>query len=469
VNPAAAHLLAPVGVEPIRVPVLEAPGACIVTPPGSKSLTNRAILLAALARGGSTLRGALTDADDARVMIDAVRTLGAGVSAEGDAVRVAGVGGRWRTPPGGATLDLHNAGTAARFLAGTALLSAEPITIDGNARMRQRPIGELTEVLGTLGSAFEHLGAPGCPPVRITPPAALRHAAAVEVATTQSSQFISALLMAGVFLPGGLALRLTGEGTSGSYVEMTLGLLADLGASVRTSHDGRLVRVGGAGGAPGIDGFSCDIEPDASGATTFWAAGAIVPGLSCAIAGIGKRSLQGDARFPAMLARMGTAVEHGQTDTGAPTTLVRAPDPPGALAPILADMSEMPDAAMALACIACFAGGTSVLRGLRTLRIKECDRVEALRAELAKIGVRAEPPRGDPDALTITPPEGGVDCSAAAARVEFETYDDHRMAMSLALIGLRRPNVYIRNPACVGKTYPGFWRDWAGLYGKAEK
>jgi 3-phosphoshikimate 1-carboxyvinyltransferase len=136
----------------------------------------------------------------------------------------------------------------------------------------------------------------------------------------------------------------------------------------------------------------------------------------------------------------------------------------GTLKPILADMSEMPDAAMTLAAVACFASGTSILRGLRTLHVKECDRIAATYTELTKLGVMVQTPvQGDPDAMTITPPPGGVDCSPSCPPVTFETYNDHRMAMSLALIALRRPNVSIRNPGCVAKTYPGFWEDFAKL------
>jgi 3-phosphoshikimate 1-carboxyvinyltransferase len=137
---------------------------------------------------------------------------------------------------------------------------------------------------------------------------------------------------------------------------------------------------------------------------------------------------------------------------------------PQSLKPILADMSEMPDAAMTLAAVACFASGTSILRGLRTLHVKECDRIAAMYTELTRLGVMVQTPvQGDPDAMTITPPPGGLDCSPSAPPITFETYNDHRMAMALALIGLRRPNISIKDPACVGKTYPTFWKDFAKL------
>lgn len=426
------------------------------TPPGSKSLTNRAILLAALAAGESIIRGALLDADDTRVMIAAVKQLGASIDQVGTTLRVTGVGGRWRTPAGGLTLDLHNAGTATRFLAAAAALSPAPLTIDGNARMRQRPIGELAGILAALGCGVEYLGAPGCPPVRITPPkGALKPPAVLELGETQSSQFISALLLVAPWL-GGITLRLSGEITSPTYITMTLGLLAQLGVTVRTSDDSRLIRV--VSGTSGVAPFSCDIEPDASGATYWWGAGALLPGASVRVVGLSDDSLQGDVRFADLLARMGCRVTRrtspASIEVGAPQDRLR---------PILADLGEMPDASMTLAAVACFAHGTSILRGLRTLRVKETDRIEAVKSEISKLGVRVENPvQGDPDALTITPPARGLD-NTHQEPVTFETYDDHRMAMALSLIALRRPNILIKNPACVAKTYPTFWTEYARL------
>jgi len=467
---------APAAIEAMRRPLHELPSVLSlpalegagfdaeVRPPGSKSLTNRAMLLAALARGRSTVRGGLRDGDDAVQMLAALRTLGATITERDDAVEVDGVDGRWRVPDGGVTLGLNNAGTATRFLAGATLLAPAPVTIDGNARMRQRPIGELGDILERLGCTVEYLGEPGCPPLRITPPLEnARSASAVEVGATKSGQFLSALLLAGPWLPGGITLRLTAGATSASYVSMTLGLLTRLGAEVRTSDDLRVLRVGPPDGGRGLAAFDHEIEPDASGATYFWAAAAIVPGGRCRVPGLDEASLQGDAAFPETLARMGVrVVRHGAPDASIGTV------GPRALRPILADMSDMPDAAMTLAAVAAFAGGTSILRGLGTLRVKESDRIDAMRTELAKIGVEVRSPvAGDPDAMTITPPTGGLDLSDAAPPVVFDTYDDHRIAMSLAIVSLRRPNVSVRDPACVGKTYPGFWRDLASLHGHA--
>jgi 3-phosphoshikimate 1-carboxyvinyltransferase len=318
--------------------------------------------------------------------------------------------------------------------------------------MRQRPIGELSELLERLGAEVDYLGDYARPPVRITPPASGLRTNTLRVSTTRSSQFISALLLAAPFLPDGLTLRLDGVVTSASYVRMTVGLLERLGATVRTSEGLRVVRI-----LPGLAPFEADVEPDASGATYFWAAGAMLEDAGVGVTGLAGEPLQGDSGFPSLLARMGAGVTRDES-----TVTVRGPK---TLGPILADMSDMPDATMTLAVCAAFARGTSILRGVRTLRDKECDRIAALQSELGKVGVTVDADvHGDPDVITISPPDGGVDCSPNVEPVEFETFDDHRMAMSLALVGLRRPNVLIRDPGCVAKTYPTFFADLAALY-----
>lgn len=442
--------------------------------PGSKSLTNRALLLGALARGESRIHAPLLEADDAVRMRAALEQLGVTLTLADDTLTIRGIDGTWPVPAEGLTLNLNNAGTATRFLAAAALLARHPITIDGNARMRERPIGELAEILTRLGATCSFLAKPDCPPMRIMPPATRKGPGKLlEIPTTQSSQFISALLLIAPWLEGGLTIRLSGEITSPTYIEMTVGLLQRAGALVKTSEDLRVIRVGPpAGKTPGLDGFDYDVEPDASSATYFWAAAAINPASSAKLMGLSHRSLQGDASFPSLLARMGAIVEQNPATQNAPMAAREEPDPrehfiqvtgPVALEPIMADLSTMPDTAMTLAAVACFAPGISLLRGLRTLRVKETDRIEALRNELTKLGVKVEcPVMGDPDVMSITPARG--DMTLSSSRVEFETYDDHRMAMSLAVIGLRRPNVFIKDPACVAKTYPTFWQDLARVY-----
>lgn len=442
--------------------------------PGSKSLTNRALLLAALASGESHIRAPLLEADDALRMRAALEQLGVSLTLDNDTLTIRGIGGTWPVPASGLTLNLNNAGTATRFLAAAALLAQNPLTIDGNARMRERPIGELAEILTRLDATCDFLEKPNCPPIRITPPPTRKSSGKIlDIPTTQSSQFISALLLIAPWLEGGLTIRLTGEITSPTYIEMTVGLLQRAGALVKTSEDLRIIRVGTpAGKTPGLEAFDYDVEPDASSATYFWAAAAINPGSSAKLTGLSHRSLQGDASFPSLLARMGAIIEQNPATQNTPMAAREEPDQrdhfimttgPGSLEPIMADLSTMPDTAMTLASVACFAPGTSILRGLRTLRVKETDRIEALRNELTKINVRVEcPVMSDPDVMAITPPKG--DMTLSSSRVEFDTYDDHRMAMSLAVIGLRRPGVFIKDPACVAKTYPTFWADLAKLY-----
>jgi 3-phosphoshikimate 1-carboxyvinyltransferase len=454
--------------ESLPISPASRPFDAVIRPPGSKSLTNRALLLAALAHGASTLRRPLVDADDARRMLDAVARLGAHVEIRGDALVVTGVGGRWRVGPEPVALDLGNAGTATRFLAAAAMLAppgSGGVIIDGNARMRQRPIGELAGALDALGVRVRFLGAPGFPPLHVMPadPAAL--GSEVSFARTASSQFVSALLLVAPWLPHGLTARFTEPPTSASYIDMTVALLRRCGAQAKC---GDLSRPGAvtvfpspdpSGGAPGLRGFTYDVEPDASGAAPFWAAAALVPGARVQVPGLwleggaGPCSLQGDARFVRVLHRMGAQVEL------APGGLAVRGD---RLLGIEVDLSQMPDTAMTLAALACFADGPSRIAGLRTLRVKETDRIAALVAELSKVGARVEPfADGGDEGLVITPIPPAQ--RAGGDEVEFETYDDHRMAMALALVGLRRRGVKIRDPGCVAKTYPAFWQDFARL------
>ncbi len=424
----------------------ERPFDVTVRPPGSKSLTNRALLLAGLASGDSVLRNCLLDAEDARVMIAALRAMRVEIEIHERAgganeVHIRGVSGRLH---GGIELNLKNAGTATRFLTAAACLADAPVVIDGNQRMRQRPIGELLGLLRRLGVRIDELREKGCLPIRVHP--CRPDGGVVEVGATLSSQFVSALLLLAPWMRRGIEVVFTAPPTSPSYIDMTLALLrqAKLGQAERAADWTRAaVRVGG---RQGIPGFTYDVEPDASGATYFWGAAAVVPGARCVIGGLRSDSLQGDASFAGVL--------------------------PSVLAGGDVDLSTMPDTAMTAAAAACFGTGTATLRGLRTLRVKETDRLAAVQAELSKIDVEvriesyvAEGGVKD-ELLRITPPTtpGGVNCSPTAAPVVFDTYDDHRMAMSLAIIGLRRPNVVIRDPRCVAKTYPGFWRDWAALY-----
>ncbi len=444
--------------NPIPMLPLGIPFSVELAPPGSKSLTNRALLLAALADGVSTLRRPLIGAEDVERMSTALGSLGVEVDARGElpgervepAMRVRGGGGALQ---GTTQVDLANAGTATRFLAAAALHADGPVTIDGGPRMRERPIGELAAALRALGAEVEHLAGTECPPIRITPPDRASMGSEVAFGTTASSQFISALLLIAPWTPHGIRITIDGEVTSTPYIAMTLELLRVLGAkNVSASTDMRELFVGH---GP-ISAFDILIEPDASGASYFWAAAAMGRESACRITGLSRESLQGDARFPSVLAAMGAVTGESEGRLG----VASPPASRGGLSGVRVDLSTMPDTAMTLAVAACFANKPTTISGLRTLRVKETDRIEAIRRELAKLGAHCDITEDERDlSITISPP-----VSSSEEAIEFDTYDDHRMAMSLALIGLYRPNVSIRDPGCVRKTYPTFWSDLARLY-----
>ena len=445
-----------------------------IMPPGSKSLTNRALLMAALADGDSIIRRPLLDADDAQRMLEALKQLGIAweITATdhkgAHTLVVHGCGGAITPRKDEPVLNLNNAGTATRFLTAACCLADRPIVIDGNSRMRQRPIGELVDMLIELGAEVEELGEEGCVPLRVSGGEGFV-GGELPVGATLSSQYLSALLMVGPWLSEGLTLIFVEEPTSRSYVDMTVGLMGIAGAEVLRGEvevedeDGEVGVLEVLRVEPGGHGaLEYEVEPDASGATYLWGVAALFEGCRVRVPGMRFNSLQADARFPFVLKQMGASMEYsgGSGD-------VRG----GTLRGIEADLSQMPDAAMTLAVVACFAEGPTTIHGLKTLRVKETDRIAALQNELAKIGVSVEvieQEDGD-ESIVVTPPVGGVDESDGAPAVEFETYDDHRMAMSLALIGLRRPNVTILDPACVGKTYSGYWGDLVGVYGMARR
>jgi 3-phosphoshikimate 1-carboxyvinyltransferase len=480
----------------VRVEPVTRAAEVTIRPPGSKSLTNRALLLAALAEGTSTLTGALVEADDAQVMIRALRELGAeieitpehdsplgerGYAGEpsGNAtLRVRGVGGRWKLAKGqSVTLNLNNAGTATRFLTAAAILQppdAGGIVIDGNERMRQRPIGELVDAMNAAGLRVDYVGEKGFPPVRVWPvKEPLEQPIEFEFGVTQSSQFVSAVMMLGPFLPFGVAVKLPPNPTSAGYVRMTHWLLECFGAARSLRANGTIHPFLRGGRVPTIPARVWEVEPDQSAATYFLAAGALLAVLGSNIVTWFGSSANPSSRDWISYSSCSTQPDALFRDW-LDTERWRRSRP---TVPVFdLDMTDMPDAAMTAAVLACFADGTSTLRGLRTLRVKETDRIAAMVTELGKVGVVVEPfayvdPHGQQDeGIRITPSmlasgSRGIDCSRGVPEVVFHTYDDHRMAMSLALIGLRRPSVIIDDPACVRKTYPTYWRDLAKLYG----
>lgn len=439
---------------PITPPIAR-PAHITVRPPGSKSLTNRALALAALADSESTLTGAETESDDGAAMLGAIRSLGASVSQSADgALRIMGVAGK---PRRAADVFARDSGTTARFIAAACALGETPVTVDGSDRLRQRPIGALFGALRAMGAAVECTGAHDSLPAQVSAYAVPLRGGAVQVQGDVSSQFISALLMVGPWCKDGLQITCASPPVSAPYITMTTQLMERVGADVHASEDNSTLAV-----APGtMPGFTLAIEPDASAAMVFAAAAAILPGVTIEIAGVMRDSMQGDVRFLSVLDRMGARATWSATG-------VTVSCETKALAPIDVDLADIPDQAMTLAVLACFASGVTTIRGLRTLRDKECDRIAALQAELGKIGVRAETftyegRSGIDEALRITPTAHASDPANEQGAVALETHNDHRMAMTLALLGLRRPGVVILNPACASKTYPAFWRDFALL------
>jgi 3-phosphoshikimate 1-carboxyvinyltransferase len=403
--------------------------------PGSKSITNRALVVAALADGDSHLEGTL-DSDDTRVMRSALGGLGVDIQSDTESCQVRGRAGVLHHPT--EPLFAGNSGTTARFLTAAAALADGPVVIDGNARMRQRPIADLALALGALGVRVEVLGSGGCPPVRIHGPGFPGGRATIDA--TRSSQYVSAVLLSAPYAQQEVVLELAdGVCVSRPYVELTLQVMRAFGAEADWSADGGL-RV-----APGrYRGREYAVEPDASSAVYPLCAAAIAGGR-VRVDGLPRDSVQADLALLPILEQMGCAVHRG-------SDYVELQAPQGRLRAVDVDMNELPDAVLALAVVAAFAGGSTHIRNVANLRIKETDRLAALEKELRKIGANA---RAGEDSIHIAPgPHRGA---------EIETYDDHRMAMAFALAGLRIPGVAIRDPACVAKTWPDYFAMLEGI------
>jgi 3-phosphoshikimate 1-carboxyvinyltransferase len=420
------------------IPTASAPFRATLAPPGSKSLTNRALVLAAMAKGACTLRNVLF-ADDTEVMIDCLGRLGfvLGVDRAARTIKVEGRGGQ--VPAGSAELFCGNSGTTIRFLAALCSLGHGSYVLDGIARMRQRPIGGLVEILKNLGVRINYRMEEGFPPIEVLadelPGGILRYGA------EQSSQFLSAVLMAAPYARNEVHVDLVGQQTSWPYVAMTMRLMDVFHHTPELERDpeGNPKEIVIPRGAYGAVDYT--IEPDASNASYFLAAAAVHPGASVTIEGLGKQSLQGDVGFADVLHAMGADLVFGADFiTVSGTDLLRG---------VEVDLLSMPDVAQTLAVVALFAKGETMIRGLHTLKVKETDRLAALATELRKLGAEVE---AGPDYLAITPPQQITPASIA-------TYDDHRMAMSFAIAGMKVAGVTIQDPQCVNKTYPNFFED----------
>jgi 3-phosphoshikimate 1-carboxyvinyltransferase len=413
---------------PVRYVVpLTRPPDCRVTVPGSKSLTNRALLLAALAAGPSILEGALAS-DDTRYMTDACRRLGIDVQQEPATarLRVTGCGGRW--PVAAADLYVGNAGTAMRFLVAALCLGHGSFRIDGTPRMRQRPIQDLLDALAQLGA--QCVATDGCPPVTVEGHGLPGGRA--RVAGDKSSQFLSAVLQVAPYAREGVDVEVVGPLVAPPYVDMTVAVMGAFGVHVERDGHRRF-----AVAPQTYRARTYRIEPDASSAHYFLAAAAVTAGR-VRIDGLGYESLQGDVRFVDVLEQMGATVVRG-----CDFLEVRGP---AQLDGVDLDMNAISDTAATLAAIAPFARSEVTIRNIAHVRLQESDRLHAVATELQRLGVRV---RELADGLVIQP--------SAVRPAIVDTYNDHRIAMSFALIGLRVAGVGIRDPDCVAKTFPDFF------------
>ena len=415
--------------------------------PGSKSISNRTLLLAALADGVTEVKG-LLESDDTARMLDALATLGVAVERHGVSrdYRVTGASGAF--PIKQADLFLGNAGTAFRPLTAVLALSSGSYRLSGVPRMHERPIGDLVDALRSLGAHIEYLGAEGFPPLAIRP-AKLVPQARVAIRGSVSSQFVTALLMALPLTRRATVVEMVGDLISKPYVEITLNLMQRFGVDVaRDGWERFTVPDGARYRSPG----TIRVEGDASSASYFLAAGAIGGG-PVRVEGVGRGSIQGDVRFVDVLSAMGASVETGED--WIETRGIEA-GRGGRLRALDVDLNHIPDAAMTVAVLALFADGTTTLRNIASWRVKETDRIAAMAIELRKLGAQVEE---GADYLRVTPPAGGRLTAGAA----IDTYDDHRMAMCFSLAALGGVPVRINDPMCVAKTFPEYFREFGRL------
>lgn len=406
--------------------------------PGSKSLTNRALPLAALASGTTRVTGALV-AEDSEVMIRALRDLGVTLRVDGTTVIVEGVGGP--LPAQAARLDLRLSGTSLRFL--TAILAAGQgeYVLDGNARMRERPVQDLLDALIGLGAHAG--GVDGRPPVTLT----ARGLSGGEMAVRGdvSSQFLSGLLMAAPLAHGPLVVNVDGELLSKPFVDMTLDVMGHFGVTARRDGYRRFELQ-----PTTYVARDYAVEGDAMAAGYFWAAAAVTGG-DVTVTNLGAGTRQGDARLAAVLQRMGCRV------TWQPGSVTVTGPEPGGLCGGEFDLNDMPDQAQTLAVVGLFAAEPVRITNVANMRVKETDRLSAMTRELTRLGARVEE---GADSLTVWPLG-----AAPGSQTLLRTYGDHRMAMALAVAGTRLPGVVIEDPGCVAKTYPGFFDDLFGVLG----
>ena len=412
--------------------------------PGSKSISNRVLLLSALASGTTEIRE-LLDSDDTQVMLESLSRLGVKWERHSgtDNYRVEGVGGAF--PIKQTELFLGNAGTAFRSLTAACALSGGDYVLKGVARMHERPIGDLVDGLRQLGARIDYLGNEGFPPLHIHA-GQVSDAPEVTVKGNVSSQFLTGLLMSAPLLGRAVTIKVDGELISKPYIKITLGLMAKYGVKVEQHGWEKFTVPVGRYQSPG----EIEVEGDASSASYFLAAGALGHG-PVRVQGVGRNALQGDVQFAAALARMGAEIGMGPNWIEAQlpcSQRIRAVD---------MDCNHIPDAAMTLAVLALFADGPSTLRNIGSWRVKETDRITAMTTELRKFGADVEE---GADYLKISPPK------KMKEDVAVDTYDDHRMAMCFSLVTLGGVPVRINDPKCVNKTFPEYFNALATITGQ---
>ncbi|CAE6698474.1 3-phosphoshikimate 1-carboxyvinyltransferase [Paraburkholderia aspalathi] len=413
--------------------------------PGSKSISNRVLLLAALAEGETTITN-LLDSDDTRVMLDALEKLGVRLKREGDTCVVTGTRGAFTART--ADLFLGNAGTAVRPLTAALAVNGGDYRIHGVPRMHERPIGDLVDGLRQIGAKIDYEENEGYPPLRIRP-AQITADAPIRVRGDVSSQFLTSLLMTLPLLrteSGVTTVQVDGELISKPYIEITIKLMERFGIKVERHEWHRfIVPAGQRYQSPG----TIMVEGDASSASYFLAAGALGGG-PLRVEGVGRSSIQGDVGFADALIKMGANLQMG--DDWIEVRGVGNDN--GKLDPIDMDFNLIPDAAMTIAVAALFADGTTTLRNIASWRVKETDRIAAMATELRKVGAKVQ--EGE-DFLVVTPPEKLI------PNASIDTYDDHRMAMCFSLVSLGGVPVRINDPKCVGKTFPDYFERFTAL------
>ena len=421
-------------------PVCTAQG--VVRLPGSKSISNRTLLLAALAQGETLIRDLLIS-DDVERMLDALTTLGVTWRRDEQVYRINGVNGPF--PNKRADLFLGNAGTALRPLTAALAMCGGHYRLSGVPRMHERPIGDLVDALRQVGAAIAYVQNEGFPPLEIAPASVVDNNV-VKVRGDVSSQFLTGLLMALPLTGRPMTIEVIGELISKPYVEITLNLMARFGVQVvRDGWRSFALPARSAYRSPG----AIHVEGDASSASYFLAAGAIAQG-PVRVEGVGRASIQGDVRFVDALQQLGARVTIGDNwiEVAAPET--------GKLRAFDLDLNHIPDAAMTLAVAALFTDGPCRLRNIASWRVKETDRITAMATELRKVGAVVEEGQ---DYLRITPPPAAKFTSGA----QIDTYDDHRMAMCFSLVSLAGVPIRINDPNCVAKTFPDYFQRFAAI------